>query len=229
MDTPCLLICPGFHRVELTQHLVQGLKTLPTLSDLSLLIYPAETIPGAALSGYGIRQFLLTQLGRTTADISRVPPQPVFFLAFSAGCVGAIATAHHWHSIGGTVGAFFAVDGWGVPLVAPFPVHRLSHDRFTHDTSILLGSDHVDFYADPAVSHLELWSQFSQVQGQQVLGCKVEGREQASPLHRSRFSVPGAATQEPTLFSQSVSLTAGQFLQTHVEKVLDSFSQNDCF
>lgn len=193
MDAPCLLICPGFHRTEITQRLVQGLKTLPALSKLSLLSYPAEAVPGAVLSGYGVREFLLTQLDWPTQNISQMPVQPVFFLAFSAGCLGAIAAAHHWHYLGGTVGAFFAVDGWGVPLAAPFPVHRISHDRFTHDTSALLGSDHIDFYADPAVPHLTLWDQFSQIPGKGV-------NSAASP--------------------QLASLNAGQFLQIWIEKAL---------
>ncbi|HEY9879985.1 MAG TPA: hypothetical protein V6D29_16140 [Leptolyngbyaceae cyanobacterium] len=206
----------------MTQQLVQGLKTLPTLSSLPLFVYPANAAPGAVLSAFGIRQFLLTQLGWPTVDIDQLPPQPVVFLAFSAGCVGAIAAAHHWHYLGGTVGAFFAVDGWGVPLAAPFPVHRLSHDRFTHDTSRFLGSGHTDFYADPAVSHLELWKRFSQVQGWQVSNSRVgaQAQTQASPLHLPQ---PGVEVREQQLATsaQGTFLTAGQFLQTQIEKALD--------
>lgn len=224
MNGPCLLICPGFHSVEMTQQLVQGLKTLPTLS-LPFFVYPADAAPGTVLSAFRIRQFLLAQLDWSTVDMGRLPSQPVFFLAFSAGCVGAIAAAHHWHYLGGTVGAFFAVDGWGVPLVAPFPVHRLSHDRFTHDTSRLLGSGHTDFYADPAVPHLELWKRLSQVQGWQVSNSRVGAQAQprTSPLHLPQPGVEARGQQLATS-TQGTLLTAGQFLQTQIETALDQFA-----
>jgi len=44
----------------------------------------------------------------------------------------------------------------GVPLVGNFPIHRLSHDYFTHWSSAVLGSGNDSFYADPPVEHLEM-------------------------------------------------------------------------
>lgn len=127
---------------------------------------PAQPVC-SVLSAYALRQGLLSALGRSLEDAIAQPPQ-LFFLAFSGGCVGAAAAARHWHSLGGPVTAFFAVDGWGLPLVLPFPVHRLSHDSFTHQSSLRFGRDRLDFYAEPAVPHLDLWRSPSQVCGYQV-------------------------------------------------------------
>lgn len=68
-----------------------------------------------------------------------------------------MGAAFAWQRLGGTVNAVLAIDGWGVPLVGGFPVHRLSHDSFTHWSSALLGAGEDSFYADPGVAHLELW------------------------------------------------------------------------
>jgi hypothetical protein len=83
--------------------------------------------------------------------------EPTIWLAFSAGVVGAIGAAWGWQLASGKVLAFIALDGWGVPLFGNFPIHRLSHDRFTHWSSALLGAGADSFYADPAVEHLDLW------------------------------------------------------------------------
>jgi hypothetical protein len=51
-----------------------------------------------------------------------------------------------------------AIDGWGVPLWADFPVYSLSPDRFAYETTRGLRSPQLcHFYADPSVSHLDLW------------------------------------------------------------------------
>ncbi|MGF1536417.1 MAG: hypothetical protein ACFB4J_08045 [Elainellaceae cyanobacterium] len=100
-------------------------------------------------------------------------PQPtwrqgVCFIAFSAGVVGALGAARWLHRIHTPI-KMIAVDGWGVPLIEPFSVHRLSHDEMTHRTSLLLGpwsGDH--FYADPPVEHLDLWRSPHQIIGQRV-------------------------------------------------------------
>lgn len=91
--------------------------------------------------------------------------QPTIWLAFSAGVVGAIGAAWGWQLAGGQVRTFIALDGWGVPLYGSFPIHRLSHDRFTHWSSALLGAGSDSFYADPAVEHLDLWRSPATVRG----------------------------------------------------------------
>ncbi len=92
-------------------------------------------------------------------------------MAFSAGVVGALGVARHLRRTCVPVGGLIAIDGWGVPLTEPFPIHRLSHDAFTHDTSLLLGPDGGEhFYADPDVEHLELWRSPRQAQGWIVTG-----------------------------------------------------------
>lgn len=90
---------------------------------------------------------------------------PVIFICFSAGVVGGLGAALWWQSNGGKVKAFFALDGWGMPIVANFPVYRLSHDYFTHWTSGLLGSGDNSFYADPNVEHLDLWRSPNNIMG----------------------------------------------------------------
>ncbi|TVQ05441.1 MAG: hypothetical protein EA368_19255 [Leptolyngbya sp. DLM2.Bin27] len=85
--------------------------------------------------------------------------------AFSAGCVGAAPLVTYWQRHRGPVLALFMVDGWGVPRPPGVPVHRLSHDWFTNDTSGWLGAGDEDFYADPAVPHLTLWQQPQAVAG----------------------------------------------------------------
>ena len=150
-----LLICPGVHERSLTNSLLQGLE----LTDIDLpasvpevLIFPAEQQP-AYLAGH-ILQFLQTQSNQKP---QLAATKSLVFLCFSAGVVGAIAAAWAWQLQGGTIKAFIAVDGWGVPLSGNFPIHRLSHDWFTHWSSALLGAGETSFYADPAVPHLELW------------------------------------------------------------------------
>lgn len=68
--------------------------------------------------------------------------------------------------------ALIAVDGWGVPLSGNFPIHRLSHDYFTHWSSALLGSGDDSFYSDPAVEHLAIWRSPHTCQGWWVQGGK---------------------------------------------------------
>jgi len=91
----------------------------------------------------------------------------VTVIAYSAGVVGAAAAlAGDWarrHRI--EIRALVALDGWLVPLFVPFPVYRLSHDPFTHRTSRPFGMGRTNFYADPPVSHLDLWANPQAVAG----------------------------------------------------------------
>ncbi|KGF73923.1 hypothetical protein DO97_06155 [Neosynechococcus sphagnicola sy1] len=144
-----VVLCPGFHPPELTDQFWQGLaEQVSDMAILPPLCFPAPDYP--AYSPLHILAFLHHHL-----PIAATAP-PLVFIGFSAGVVGAIAAANIWQ-YQGTVRALFALDGWGVPLAAPFPIHRLSHDAFTHWSSVLLGGGDPSFYADPAVPHLDLW------------------------------------------------------------------------
>ncbi|MGB3188280.1 MAG: hypothetical protein WBB43_02490, partial [Limnoraphis sp.] len=78
------------------------------------------------------------------------------------------------------VKALIALDGWGVPLGGNFPIYRISHDRFTHWSSALLGGGVESFYADPPVEHLDLWSSPQTARGW-WLHRTLTGVETASP------------------------------------------------
>ncbi len=160
-ERPIVVVCPGFHPPELTEALVRSLHTAAD-SPAQWLVFPTERYP--AYSGGHLLRFLHEQTARRSPDAWL--DQSVIFLGFSAGVVGAIAAAWGFHSLGGHVAALFALDGWGVPLTGPFPIHRLSHDRFTDWSSALLGAGGDRFYAEPPVSHLDLWRSPQTVSGQ---------------------------------------------------------------
>ncbi|MGK7887893.1 MAG: hypothetical protein AB4042_01065 [Leptolyngbyaceae cyanobacterium] len=91
-------------------------------------------------------------------DHHPLPPHPgLLFIGFSAGVIGSIGAARQWQSQGRKVKACIALDGWGVPLFGAFPIHRISHDQWTHYSSHLLGGSGVSFVANPGVEHLDLW------------------------------------------------------------------------
>jgi len=159
-----IVICPGIHDSELTESFISGLLSI--VSDSSsrdnqqnILVVPTQGV--LPLSSDYVLQFLDDRLGNQ-------PESPVIFISFSAGAVGAIAAAWQWQHRGGHVKAFIAIDGWGVPLWGNFPIHRLSHDFFTHWSSLLLGSGQNNFYAQPPVEHLSMWRSPQTVQGWQV-------------------------------------------------------------
>ncbi|MBD2337244.1 hypothetical protein H6G64_09600 [Calothrix sp. FACHB-156] len=180
-----IFICPGIHEPELTESFISGCFNLNCDS---------VPLRGSKLRGASRREALLPRGDRTVAQnpehnllifpehgVLTVSPfkilqflhnclkdrlqSPVFFISFSAGVVGAIMAAHWWQLLGGQVKAFIAVDGWGVPLWGDFPIHRMSHDYFTHWSSSLLGSGQSNFYAEPAVDHLSIWRSPQTVQG----------------------------------------------------------------
>jgi hypothetical protein len=156
-----IVICPGIHDSALTKRFVSHLlEFYPTSSTkvnyVNTLIFPAEGI--FPLSGFHILQFL-------QSNLSNQIQSPLIFISFSAGVVGGITAANIWRLSGGHVKAFIAIDGWGVPLYGDFPIHRLSHDYFTHWTSLLLGSGVDNFYADPPVEHLQIWENPNAVKG----------------------------------------------------------------
>lgn len=147
-----VIICPGIHEPQLTQDFLKGLHgsepgNVSSHWSEKVLIFPAHDYP--AYSTIHILEFLQRHTG--------LLEMPLVFISFSAGVAGAISAAWGWQLLGGIVKAFFAFDGWGVPLYGNFPIHRVSHDFFTHWSSALLGAGEDSFYADPAVEHLDLW------------------------------------------------------------------------
>lgn len=162
-----VVICPGMHPAALTEDFVNGLRSVQVTCNGSLgltqrshyleqpVIFPTENFP--AYSPLHLLEFL-----------SPFSAAPLVFVAFSAGVVGAIGAARLWQKQGGTVKALIALDGWGVPMDANFPIHRVSHDYFTHWSSALLGRGLDSFYADPDVEHLDLWRSPQMVSGQWV-------------------------------------------------------------
>ncbi|MBE9189153.1 hypothetical protein IQ230_01980 [Gloeocapsopsis crepidinum LEGE 06123] len=169
-----IVICPGIHAPHLTQEFVQGLNA--TASDTyNFLIYPNHDY---AVLSLHLLQFLQAQLGNSQRR------SPVVFIAFSAGVVGAILAASVWQSLGGQVLALIAIDGWGVPLFGNFPLHRLSHDYFTHWSSAMLGSGSHNFYAEPAVDHLTLWRS-----PHNVSGCYTKDSQTLAHLSAAEFLI----------------------------------------
>lgn len=141
------IICPGIHSPQLTESFIQGVRNIIEPKDC-LILSTEQYKPYCAIS---IEQWLKTHY-------SSPKNAPVLsFLSFSAGVVGSIIAANQWQLQGGRINSFVAFDGWGMPLLGNFPIYRVSHDRFTHDTSAIFGRGENEFYADPAVSHLELW------------------------------------------------------------------------
>lgn len=152
---PQLVICPGIHSPALTEAFVKELEI--AISGLESencdwfghkdwLVLPIAQLP--VYSGYHVLNFLRDRVALST---------PLIFLAFSAGVVGASSAAWGWQQLGGQVQMLIALDGWGVPLIGDYPIHRVSHDSFTHWSSCLLGTGGIGFYAEPAVAHLDLW------------------------------------------------------------------------
>ncbi|MGK7931703.1 MAG: hypothetical protein AB4041_09750 [Microcystaceae cyanobacterium] len=123
------------------------------------MIFPTNKYP--AYSPWHLYHFI-------QQEIPDFQQHNLIFIAFSAGCVAAIGTALILDKLYHNINALIAFDGWGVPLVANFPIYRVSHDYFTHWSSQLLGIGVVNFYADPDVDHLDLWGNPQQVKGWEV-------------------------------------------------------------
>ncbi|NEP02915.1 MAG: hypothetical protein F6K58_30545 [Symploca sp. SIO2E9] len=155
-----IIICPGIHKPELTRDFLEALQSNNSLNlsnywTQKILVFPTQNYP--AYSAVHILEFL--------QHYSISVQTPLVFISFSAGVVGAIGAAWGWQLLGGKVKALIAIDGWGVPLAGDFPIHRLSHDYFTHWSSALLGAGEDSFYAEPAIEHLDLWQKPNLFQG----------------------------------------------------------------
>lgn len=138
-----LIICPGIHSPELTEQFIQGIQEKV---KQNYLVLPTEYLPYSAIAVF---QWLDRQGLSKSESLS--------FISFSAGVVGSFGAAWGWQLGGGKISNFIAVDGWGMPLSANFPLYRVSHDYFTHWSSSILGAGQSGFYADPGREHLELW------------------------------------------------------------------------
>jgi hypothetical protein len=180
-----LVICPGIHDPKLTDCFLEGLSEVwgdeyprqnPQVVS-HVKIFPAHKHP--PFSALDIFHFLCSQ---------ELTGESLVFVSFSAGVVGAIGAAWMWQQIGGKVGAFIALDGWGVPLGGSFPIHRISHDRFTHWSSAILGCGEDSFYADPQVEHLDLWRSPQTAQGWQI-SQTADGTETAKSATAATFLV----------------------------------------
>lgn len=155
-----IIICPGMHKAELTTSFISGLSEFnpdifSCLSSVKILIYPGEGLK--TLSSLHVLSFLFEKI----EDVK----SPVVFISFSAGVVGGLQAAYLWQMLGGMVKAFIAIDGWGVPLVGNFPIHTISHDYFTHVSLLDFARGNNNFYAQPAVEHLEIWRSPQSVRG----------------------------------------------------------------
>jgi hypothetical protein len=164
-----LLICPGIHDPSLTHSFLSKIE----LPSENLAIFP--TAEAAPYSPTEMLSFFRRSALRPPSETS-----PLRIVAFSAGVVGAIAAAHLWQLQGGQIAWILALDGWGVPAWANFPVYRLSHDSFTHWSSQLTGGSTPSFYAEPAVDHLELWRSPHLTVGWHVSGCGLRHRTTAA-------------------------------------------------
>ncbi len=177
-----IIICPGFHGLELTEGFLEGLgadwRKLEESGDL--LIFPVEAY--APYSAFDIFNFLCYAKPPSSEKGTETG---LLFISFSAGVVGAIGAAWSWRRMGRRVKAFIAADGWGVPLGGDFPIYRMSHDRFTHWSSALLGGGPESFYADPAVEHLDLWRSPQTAWGWQLNDSG--GLKSASPATAAEF------------------------------------------
>ena len=138
-----LLICPGYHSSDLTHSFLGAL--LGEITPERLWIRPIWTSPGAL-------PWLFTSPQGPQLD------RRLQIIAFSAGGVAAYPLMLAWQGMGGT-GCLIAVDGWGMPLWGDLTIYRLSHDRWTHDTTYFPSASESRgyFYCHPGVDHLSLW------------------------------------------------------------------------
>ncbi len=158
-----IIIIPGIHSPQLTESFVAGIQD--KIKQNYLILPTEEYLPYSPLSVYQWLQ--QQQLSKT---------EPVAFIAFSAGVVGVIGAAIAWQLQGGKVQSLIAIDGWGMPLSASFPIYRVSHDYFTHWSSAILGAGERGFYAAPGVSHLAIWRSPENCWGWQTISQGLQTR-----------------------------------------------------
>jgi hypothetical protein len=143
-----VIICPGVHPDTWTDDFLESMGRSPSLHTHDWIVARGSHV--VPYCGVSLFHTIHHQIGKASKS-------PLLFIAFSAGVVGAIAAAYGFQQLGYPIRAFLALDGWGMPLYATFPIHRVSHDAFTHTSSSWLGAGQVGFYADPPVPHEGLW------------------------------------------------------------------------
>lgn len=183
-----IVLCPGFHSPQLTDDFLASLPAAAIAANW--LVFPGDRY--SAYSAPDVLRFVYERLNLQTSDVWL--KTPLIFIGFSAGVVGAMGAAGAIAHLGGTVRALFALDGWGVPLLGNFPIHRLSHDYFTHWSSLLLGSGQDNFYADPPVAHLDLWRSLHTVRGQWV---STSSQQVSHPTIAAHFLIHWLQHYEP--------------------------------
>lgn len=157
-----VIICPGIHDVVLSDRFLTVLNRQLAEVGTPASVKPEQVLPTqryAPFNGLSVWSFL-----QGAAN----PQEPLLLIGFSAGVVGAIAAAQLWQAQQRPVAALIAVDGWGVPQLGDFPLHRVSHDRLTHWSSAVLGAGQTSFYTDPSVAHLDLWRFPERAQGWRI-------------------------------------------------------------
>lgn len=168
-----IVICPGYHSPTLTASFLRGLGW--TSVPKPRVLVPDEKM--SPIAGGALLGFIKTQVALCT---------PLLFISFSAGGIGALGAAHSWSQDGGVVKGMIVLDGWGLPVLGPFPQYRVSHDGFTHWSSALLGTGLDSFYADPPISHLDLWRSPQLAQGWRIHPVGM-GLERRSPMTAAQF------------------------------------------
>lgn len=148
-----IVVIPGIHAPSLTREFVKSLN--PLLEEA--WIVPEHSVP--VYSPQHVFTFLQQTWSKVSPDFtsSDCRSKPLIFIGFSAGVVGSLGAARLWQAAGNRVLALIALDGWGVPLYGEFPIHRVSHDFWTHWSSGYFGNTQESFYVEPAIEHLELW------------------------------------------------------------------------
>jgi hypothetical protein len=148
-----IILCPGLINAEAAWAFGQALQSLCSqsaedrLPDVKQMVILPQDCP--TYSPKHILNFLGPHLNAQRKSWH--------WIAYSAGVVGGLEAARLVNSQHPVQG-FFALDAWGVSLEAPFPVYHLSHDWLTHWATTLMNSRLAGtFYAQPSVSHLDLW------------------------------------------------------------------------
>lgn len=144
-----LIICDGIHPPQWTNDFLGSLHNeIIEIKEDNYLVFPSQH---PSYNGQSIYQFILDHHPYPSSS------DGLIMIGFSAGVVGALIASGLWQRNGGKVLALIAIDGWGVPLIANFPIHTISHDYFTHLTLIKFNHNCDSFYADPCVSHEQIW------------------------------------------------------------------------
>lgn len=190
-----VVICQGFHDSALTEQFV---RSLPDFTQP----YIVET---TTVSPFHVYQWLHQTLGNRD-DVYQLP---LVGIGFSAGVVGLAGALAMWKQQGGNVARLIAFDGWGVPVLG-LPVVRLSHDRFTHLStlpldavgSLLRDASNVNFYADPPIEHLHLWGDPESADGWVVERWQLDGKV-GLPMSAANFLRQVLRTEWNQAFNQT--------------------------